>query len=237
MHNNGIHLITEVQSNIGSGINEYKDVLSWVFKKIGISHFSYVYLGYAPSEVDEAVIIGNYPEAWVELYESQSLFRTDPIINYSSKTSTSFFWEETLKLNLNSKYIFNMSAEYGIEQGFTVPLHEPGCAFGSMHLATSKDNSEFPMIVQNYSYLISIISHIAHQQRPGIAKQELCQRFTEREAECLHWIAIGKTYGEIALILDITERTVKFHAQNIIKKMNAINITQAIIKALRMNLI
>nr|WP_284047058.1 LuxR family transcriptional regulator [Halomonas llamarensis] len=237
VHDLGHYLLTEIQHNIGKGAYEYTEVLSWAFEKIGIAHFSYVYVGYLPPEADKAVILGNYPKDWVKLYESHALYRKDPIINHSSKTSSAFFWEDSLRRDNESNQIFNMSAQYGIEQGFTVPVHEPGCAFGSMHLAASKENLEFEKVVQNYSYLISTISYIAHQQRPNLARLKPYQRLTEREAECLHWVAMGKSYGEIALILSISERTVKFHAQNIIKKLDSVNIKQAMTKALRMNLI
>lgn len=237
MHDQAHYLLTEIQHNVSKGAHEYTDVLSWAFKKIGIFHFSYVYMGYLPSEVDKAIIMGNYPKDWVETYESMALFRNDPIINHSSTTSTAFFWEEAVRGNHNSKHIFEMSAQYGIEQGFTIPVHEPGCAFGSLHLACNKENSEFKKIIQKNLYLITTISYLAHQHRPYFSRQKPYPDLTEREAECLHWIAIGKSYGEIALILGISERTIKFHAKNITEKMDAINVKQAMTKAIRMNYI
>lgn len=236
MHGYNIQLLTEVQKNIGKGITEYEEVLSWVFEKLGITHFSYVYVGNLPSEIDEAVILGNYPQEWVKLYQLRALFRQDPIMSHSSMTSTAFFWKDVIQENSRTNNIFDLSAQYGIEQGFSIPVHEPGCAFGSMHFSTCKENSDFPIIIKNHANLITIVSYIAHQFRPALARREPYQRFTEREVECLQWIAMGKSYGEIALILEISERTVKFHAQNIINKMEAVNIKQALTKALRLNL-
>lgn len=106
MHDYGIQLLTELQHNIGKGVAEYKEALSWVFEKLGIAHSSYVYVGYVPSEVDEAVILGNYPQDWVKLYESRALFRQDPVISYSSTASAAFFWEEAVGENINTKNIF-----------------------------------------------------------------------------------------------------------------------------------
>ena len=48
--------------------------------------------------------------------------------------------------------------------------------------------------------------------RPGM-------RLTSREAECLSWIAQGKTSWETAQILDVTEHTVIFHANNAMRKL------------------
>lgn len=231
-----IHLLTEVQHNISNDLSECTEVLSWAFGKLGITYYSYVYIGQVPSEISEAVILGNYPKEWVRLYETRTLFRQDPIIKYSSSTSDAFFWDDVVG-ETESETIFHMSAPYGIEQGFTVPVHEPGCAFGSMHFASCKEHKEFNTIVQNNAYILSAISHIAHQHRPRLARRSPYKELTEREVECLHWISMGKSYGEIALILNISERTAKFHSQNIINKMDAVNIKQAMAKALRLNLI
>ncbi|AQU81284.1 MULTISPECIES: LuxR family transcriptional regulator [unclassified Halomonas] len=237
MRENDVYLLAEVKHNISKRESEYKDVLSWAFEKIGITYFSYVYVGRRPSEADKAIILGNYPKDWVDLYESHALFRKDPVINHSFRTSTAFFWGQVKGKGNNSEHIFDLSAQYGIEQGFTIPVHDPGCAFGSMHFAASQDDSEFLELIEKHSDLISIISYIAHQQRPVVEDVETYPRLTEREIECLHWVAMGKSYGEIALILSVSERTIKFHAQNIIKKMNSINIRQAMTKALQLNLI
>jgi hypothetical protein len=45
------------------------------------------------------------------------------------------------------------------------------------------------------------------------------------------WIEEGKTTWEIARILDITERTVRFHVEEIFKKLNTTTRAQAIAKA------
>jgi LuxR family quorum-sensing system transcriptional regulator ExpR len=49
-----------------------------------------------------------------------------------------------------------------------------------------------------------------------------------RENEVLYWASMGKTYHEIAIILDVKVRTVKFHIGNIVKKMGVTNAKHAI---------
>ncbi|MFV8846068.1 helix-turn-helix transcriptional regulator [Serratia fonticola] len=44
-----------------------------------------------------------------------------------------------------------------------------------------------------------------------------------RENEVLYWASMGKTYQEIAIILDVKARTIKFHIGNIVKKMGVTN--------------
>lgn len=53
---------------------------------------------------------------------------------------------------------------------------------------------------------------------------------SDREAEILHWVSIGKTNSEIGSILDISAFTVKNHLQRIFKKLDVFNRMQAVSK-------
>lgn len=52
-----------------------------------------------------------------------------------------------------------------------------------------------------------------------------------REFEVLHWLKRGKTSWEIAQILGISERTVNYHINNILRKLDATNRSQAVSEA------
>ena len=58
-----------------------------------------------------------------------------------------------------------------------------------------------------------------------------------RETEMLKWTAVGKTYGEIGLILSIDQRTVKFHIVNAMRKLNSSNKAEATMKAYAIGLL
>lgn len=53
---------------------------------------------------------------------------------------------------------------------------------------------------------------------------------SEREAEIMHWVSLGKTNQEIGQILDISSFTVKNHLQRIFRKLNVCNRAQAVSK-------
>lgn len=54
-----------------------------------------------------------------------------------------------------------------------------------------------------------------------------------RETDVLRWSAAGKTAAEIGVILNLKERTVRFHIANAIKKMGTTNKTAAVAQALK----
>jgi hypothetical protein len=49
--------------------------------------------------------------------------------------------------------------------------------------------------------------------------------------QCLHWLAAGKTFSEAAIILDIAERTLRFHVGNAKKKLGVSTTMQAVVAA------
>lgn len=63
------------------------------------------------------------------------------------------------------------------------------------------------------------------------------KRLTSQKIEVLHWASIGKTYREIAIIMGITESTVKFHIGNLIIKLDVINAKHTIKKAADLHLL
>lgn len=68
-------------------------------------------------------------------------------------------------------------------------------------------------------------------------KKEEGVPLTGRESEILNFLKIGKTYSEIAYILGISERTVRFHVRNILDKLDVSSVKYAIFKATSLQII
>lgn len=59
---------------------------------------------------------------------------------------------------------------------------------------------------------------------------------TARERDALAWVAEGKSDWEIAIILGLSETTVRFHVDNARKKLGAVNRAQAVARLLAMRI-
>jgi len=66
----------------------------------------------------------------------------------------------------------------------------------------------------------------------GVTKPAAKSILTVREIEILKWLYHGKSNVEIGMILGISPLTVKNHVQKILRKLNVLNRTQAVGKAL-----
>lgn len=88
----------------------------------------------------------------------------------------------------------------------------------------------------DFELLIAIIRHrlaAAKDRRPETADF----RLTDRELEAVTWVSRGKSSAEIAVILGISERTVNFHMENLMKKMRVSSRIQAAVKCAMLGLI
>jgi DNA-binding NarL/FixJ family response regulator len=80
-----------------------------------------------------------------------------------------------------------------------------------------------------------IQNRLRHRQDPAQPKSE--HYLTGREREVLTWAGLGKTSGEIATILGLSERTVNFHFDQAMKRLGVTNRTQAVATAMAQGLI
>lgn len=71
----------------------------------------------------------------------------------------------------------------------------------------------------------------------AVVKPHVESVLTARETEILQWIYHGKSNIEIGMILGISALTVKNHVQKILRKLNVLNRTQAIGKALALRIL
>jgi transcriptional regulator EpsA len=73
-------------------------------------------------------------------------------------------------------------------------------------------------------------------QRHGVKTAE-AELITVREREVLEWIYRGKSNIEVGMILGISPLTVKNHVQKILRKLDVLNRTQAVGKALALRIL
>jgi DNA-binding NarL/FixJ family response regulator len=70
-----------------------------------------------------------------------------------------------------------------------------------------------------------------------LSKEKNISPLSRREKEVLKWLKKGKSSWDISVILGITERTVNFHINNIMQKLDAITRTQAVAVAIEKGLV
>ena len=85
--------------------------------------------------------------------------------------------------------------------------------------------------------LLGVVVNTRLRRAEGGAGPQPDVHLTEREKEVLTWAGRGKTSSEIAIILGLSERTINFHCDQAMRRLDVINRTQAVAKALAVGLI
>ena len=84
---------------------------------------------------------------------------------------------------------------------------------------------------------VQLSPHAAERLMREIRAPDSPEKLTDREAEVLRLLALGKANKEIARELTISETTVKTHVSNILAKLGLNSRTQAALHAVRIGLV
>ncbi|MEW6618380.1 MAG: LuxR C-terminal-related transcriptional regulator [bacterium] len=177
----------------------------------------------------------SYPEEWLKIYLERKYYKVDPIFKENFLNYRLQYWIETYKRNPPPKDFLYTAESFNLGEGYTYGLRDFSSHKGSLFSIGGKsvEHNERTEII-----LCQIIPHFHHALTRVISlgkKREI--HLSPREKEVINWIKEGKTSWEISMILEISERTVIFHLQNIMQKLDAVNRAQCVAIALEQGLI
>lgn len=205
---------------------------------------AFIYALRIPSQFSESrvVVINGYPDAWLERYWEQDYALVDPVVGFCSQHTVPVLWHElNMQKRSPSAQVMKEAADFGLRAGVSMPVHSPQGEMGilSFTLNNSNQKSNRDITQEALPYVQLLASHVHEAVRRVLALVDPDGRepLTIREQECLRWAADGKTSWEISQLLGISERTVNFHLNNSMIKMDVCNRQHAIARAILQGLI
>ncbi len=188
-------------------------------------------------------VMCNYPTDWMDYYTKQNYLSIDPVIDNAFKTSSPYTWQQLIDQKACSdkqQRILEESREAKLLDGAAVAIYGPKFEIAGVGLASTTGG------INPDKNLLSVIKALATQFHMAYSEldsnrspkaEPYLVRLTPKEKEILSWSAEGKSIPVIASILSITDNSVKFHLKNIYSKLNVVDRTQAVVKAIYMGLI
>lgn len=192
----------------------------------------------------DIIEVTNCPQEWLNLYEKEELLKIDPTLRHAEQSLTPIEWDDMLITYYNHTNIrsYTLKAKkHGLNNGISFPLRGNVGGTSVLSFITS-ECGPIPLEKSNPALTFGALfaSHV-HDAVLRIFDQGLLplkkKRLSTRECEVLLWVAEGKTTWEIAQILKIAERTVSYHLENIITKLEVKNRQQAVARAMMMSFI
>lgn len=186
----------------------------------------------------------SYPEEWLKLYNENAYHTIDPILIRHFRDFKPQIWSETYRRTppVNKQFI-EIAKDFGLRNGVSHGIRDDLTSQASLFSFSGVSPKSHQSDVIQLKMVIPLL-HIAlskyykHQKKLDLmAERKKCQPLTEREKEVLNWLKLGKTNWEISMILGISERTVKFHVINILRKLNTSTRCYAVAKAIHLSII
>jgi DNA-binding CsgD family transcriptional regulator len=135
--------------------------------------------------------------------------------------------------------LFGEAREFGIgAQGMTFPIRGRTGEVALLSIVcdlSEKDWRDFKR--ENLPNMQMLAFYIHQMVLRSVNVEYQVAKLSPREIECLKWAANGKTFVDIGEILSLSERTVRFYLDTARHKLNCINITHAVARAIILNII
>ena len=182
----------------------------------------------------------NYPEDWVNYYLERGYDAIDPVRTLAFAKTGAYTWQEIINsMSLSKKQIlmFNQAEEAQLYHGIGVAMRGVGGAVAGLGIASTLKGVDTSRVTLDKINLIAQQFYVCFSRLMAAQPTTQVVRLNAREGEILKWSARGLSRADIGERLHISLHTVDFHIRNAMKKLEAKNITAAVVIALNMGLI
>ena len=181
----------------------------------------------------------SYPHAWIDRYISEGLDMVDPVVVEHRLYFDLQYWSDSYEKHPEARQFIMSASDYGLKTGYSYGLKTQSgdgaslFSFGGKSMERSRRTFHIlrRIVPHLHQALVRIVAPLDHLQEVTYGK------LSPREKEVLLWIKEGKTTSEISSTLSISERTVKFHVRNTLRKVRASTRAQAVAVSLEKGLI
>jgi LuxR family quorum-sensing system transcriptional regulator SolR len=207
--------------------------------ELGFDYCAYGLRMPLPLMEPKVFMLNNYPEDWQRQYQANNYLAIDPTVKHATNSLLPLIWTDDLFVQ--TRDLWEEAHSFGVRFGWAQSIRDFNGVVSMLTLARSNESiSETELNAKRIE--VAWLTQMAHE---GMSKclnisriiPEASARLSKREIEVLQWTAVGKTSGEISSILNIAERTVNYHINHTIAKLNVVNKTAAAIKAATLGLL
>ena len=213
--------------------------LTKLVEHCGFRSFTHVGLrGFAPSKQSPPYVT-TVPAEWERHYQQQGLAAHDPVLTKCLSGTVPIKFTDLSRESLPKDQSETMRhcADFKMDLGVSIPVHGPNNSLSVLSVYHDGTERTFQQASASVPILTFAALHI-HEYLMNQVQSPVPPptTLTERELECLVWTAHGKTAWEISVILKVSERTVKFHLNNVMRKLGVHSRTHAVARAISLGL-
>lgn len=204
--------------------------------------FEYVGILAAPGPNDilvaPLVLEGTMPIQFIREFDRNQFLRSCPLLPRLTNSILPQAWRLGSK-DPNLAYecpeaMAELWMRYGINMGIVFPLSSVDSSRFLVRYEGHRSDLSQPEINELSMITIHAFDLLDRMRRAELATPAA---LSSRELEVVRWTAQGKTSVEIGQILSLSDHTVNAYMTNAIRKLDCVNRTQLVAKAIRLKLI
>ncbi|RWX77145.1 LuxR family transcriptional regulator [Neorhizobium lilium] len=186
-------------------------------------------------ELSANTIITNWPAEFMSLFDKEGLMQTSLVFSRLRRSTTPFAFDiDALSAEHVLPQVREIFLRFEIVRGAYFPVHDISGARGAVSWAGPSAMFTHQQMMELMYISVHVFQRLAEIRNLEVRPTDV---LSEREIDCLNWTSAGKTSAEIAEILGLSEHTVNHYLNRAARKLDSVNRTQAVAKALRMGFI
>jgi DNA-binding CsgD family transcriptional regulator len=215
---------------LGYNEEDLSDTLKAIVAAIGVSHISYI--RFAPdksSDTSMLTAVVTYSREWQTRYFFRQYVAIDPVIAHGRHAVLPFDWQTLISDDHEVVDFFADAVHFNVgRNGISIPVRNRKGVFSVVSFSSDVSRSEWEAFKINNIVKLQLLSVLIDSAANINSKLPSAPvNLSRREEQCLIWAARGKTYQEIADILNLTFGSVKTHLDTARGKLHCMNLTHA----------
>lgn len=212
------------------------------------------------AHLDSPYYFGTTGNSWEREYISNEFVRYDHTLSFARRTNVPFKWKDAPlppqqgKRKPGAVKLLEAAKDHGFEEGYILPFHfvdlqgrnhtalvalfwQDSADKLELNLSDSRKH-ELELIMLYFVQRVVQLQSIELSKKSSFtARPETFSHLTDRERDVLTWAGRGRSAAETADVLGIGQETVKSYLVQAMTKLEALNKTHAVAKAVHLGLI
>jgi DNA-binding CsgD family transcriptional regulator len=214
---------------------DLSETLREIASEIGVSHIAC--LRFAPdksSDTSQLSAIVTYSKEWQLRYFVKQYIKIDPAIAYGRTAAQPFDWEILHDGDPAVLGFLADAANHGVgRNGLSIPVRSRRGICSLISFTSDHSRAEWERYKTENAAKLQLLACLIESAANVDFKLPVAPvKLSRREEQCLIWAARGKTYQEIAEILELTFGSVKTHLDAARQKLHCVNLTHAVAVAI-----
>jgi DNA-binding CsgD family transcriptional regulator len=222
-----------------STVEDLHAILRSAVELYGLRNVAYLGVNLPGSRVGDRFIAVTYTDEWVKRYVSANYFNIDPVLPGGMRSLIPLDWSVLPSASPKVRTLFGEAREHGVgARGLSFPVRGRLGETALFSITSDVPEAEWEHFKRERMRDLQVLAYHLHGlvlRNAGAVQDDIL--LSPRELECLQWAACGKTIQDTGDILGISRRTVKFYLEIARHKLNAVNLTQSVAKAVALGLI